>query len=73
MEEISSCCVDRLQGYVKRGLHRRGVTHYASRLVDGDEFPFGVMMDDVHRFSGDWGFVPVYDIPKAEAQSHEIS
>jgi len=63
MEEISSCCMDRLKGYVKREVHRRGMTHYASRLVNDDKFPFGVMMDDFHWFSGDGGFMPVYDIP----------
>jgi len=67
MEEISSCCVDRLQVYVKCKSHRRGMTHYASRLIDDDKFPFDVMMDDSHWFSGDGGFVPVYDIPKLEA------
>lgn len=45
-------------------------THYASRLVNDDKFPFCVMMDDFHWFGGDWGFMPVYDIPKPEVQSH---
>ena len=46
------------------------MTHYASRLIDDDKFPFDVMMDDSHWFSGNGGLVPVYDIPKPEAQSH---
>jgi hypothetical protein len=70
MEEISSRRMDWLRGYVKRELHRQGMTHYASRLVDDDKFPFGIMMDDFHWFSSDGGLMPVYDIPRPEAQSH---
>ena len=71
MEEISSCCMDRLRGYVKRELRRRRMTHYAPRLVDDDKFPFDVMMDDFHWFSSDGWFMSVYNIPKPEVQHHK--
>ena len=70
MAKISSRCVDRLRGYVKRGLHRRGITYYASWLVDDHESPFSIMTDYFHWFSSDGGFMSVYDIPRPEVQSH---
>ena len=69
--EISSCCVDRLQGYVQRGLYHQGATHNAPRLVDDDELPFSIVMDNSHRFSGDGGLVSVHDIPMPEVQPWE--
>lgn len=46
------------------------MTHYAPRLVDDYKFPSSVVMDYFHRFSGDGGLMPVYDVPRLEVQSH---
>ena len=71
MTEISPRCVDRLQGYVQQGLDRQGTTHNAPGFVDDDELSFSIVMDDFHRFSGDGGFVSVYDIPMPRVQPCE--
>ena len=70
--EISPRCVDRLRGYVQHGLDLQGTTHNAPRLVNDDEFPFSIVMDNFHRFSGDGGLVSVHDIPRPEVQTHEM-
>ena len=70
MPEIPPCCVHRLQGDVEHGLSHQGTTHDAPRLVNDDEFPFHIMVDDFHRLSGDGGFVPVHDVPELDLQSH---
>ena len=41
------------------------MTNNASRLVDGDKPPLGVVMDNFHWFGSDGGFMPMYDIPRA--------
>ena len=70
MPEIPSRCVDRLQGYVKRGLYRRGMTHYAPRLVDDNKFPLDIVMDYFYWFISYGRFVSVYNISEPEVQSH---
>jgi len=69
--EIPPRCVDRLQGYVQHGLYSQGTTHNAPRLVDDNELPFSIVMDDFYRFSGDGGLVSVHDIPTPEVQPYE--
>ena len=46
------------------------MTYYAPWLVDNDKLPLSVVMDNFHWFSGDRGFMPVYDIPMSEVQLH---
>ena len=71
VSEISPRCVDRLRGRVQHRSDDQGTTHDAPRLVNDDKLSFSIVMDDFHRFSGNWGFVSVYDIPGPEVQHHE--
>jgi hypothetical protein len=63
MPKISSRCVNWLQGQVKHRIHCQGTTHYTPRLANDNKFPFSVVMNDFHRFSGDGGFIPMHHIP----------